>query len=126
MPKLPMYVSIITFVAADIEHKLTVTSLVCMWGKRRLNLLAAEKKIRENLEYEAQRQPETAPKVGAIKSFIIDDLTDECTGRTYWTAELIEKWRRRQESKTLQRKTKYGCWGHPGRPFGRGQVSLYR
>lgn len=95
-----------------------------MWGKRRLNLLANESKIRENTEKEAQRKPEEEPKVGEVKEYIFDEMTEEQIGSVLWTAEAIAKWHRRQTAKALQRRAKYGCVGHPGKPTGRYQVTV--
>ncbi|KAJ5779816.1 hypothetical protein N7457_007536 [Penicillium paradoxum] len=93
---------------------------VCMWGKRRTDLLATESEISANIAREEQRQPDPEPELGGPKSVLYDEAGDYI-GVSIWTPEEIAKWRRKQENKALQRKTKYGCFGHPGKPVGHFQ-----
>ncbi|KAJ5823668.1 hypothetical protein N7447_006008 [Penicillium robsamsonii] len=96
-----------------------------MWGQRRHQLLASESTIRNHAEVQATRaeqRPEEPPKVGEFKEDIIDELTEECIGKIYWTTDMIAKWHKRRAAKEVKREVKYGCWGHPGKPVGKWQV----
>ncbi|KAJ5206400.1 hypothetical protein N7472_002848 [Penicillium cf. griseofulvum] len=94
-----------------------------MWGKRRQELLKTDSKIRQPANAEERRAAEKAdePKVGEVKEFIFDELTDEFTGKILWTAESIAKWRKRRAAKERKREVQYGCWGHLGKPMGKWQ-----
>ncbi|KAJ5169912.1 uncharacterized protein N7500_002695 [Penicillium coprophilum] len=100
-----------------------------MWGPRRLQLLANESTIRQHEEDQARRArqaPDEPPKVGSYKEDIIDELTDECIGKIYWTEDMVAKWKKRQAAKEGKRAVKYGCWGHPGKPVGKWQFKDHK
>ncbi|KAJ5374523.1 hypothetical protein N7517_006529 [Penicillium concentricum] len=93
---------------------------LAMWGPRRQDLLASEYTMRDHAEVQANRAQQgdqDAPQVGELKEDIIDEQTEECIGKIYWTADMIAKWHKREAAKEAKRETKYGCWGHPGKPI---------